>query len=78
MAVIYKLSGISLEYDAIFDKNYSIAIGELYTGTILIPYIKVTSIHDQKPSNKTLLGRLTLAICLFVHSKAYCYYFLIN
>ena len=47
-----KLSGISLEYDAISDEPYATAIGEMYTGTTLIPYAKVTSIHYQTLSKK--------------------------
>ena len=38
----YKLSDILLEYDAIFDEPYATSIGEMYTGTTLIPYTKVT------------------------------------
>ena len=30
----YKLSNISLEYDAIFDEPYATAIGKMYNGTI--------------------------------------------
>ena len=48
----YKLSDISLEYDAIFDEPYATIIGEMYTGTTSIPYTKVTSIHYQKLSKK--------------------------
>ena len=48
----YKLSDISLEYDAIFDEPYATTIGEMYAGTTLIPYIKVTSIHYQTLSKK--------------------------
>ena len=48
----YKLSDISLEYDAIFDEPYATAIGEMYTGTTSIPYTKVTSIHYQTLSKK--------------------------
>ena len=55
----YKLSDISLEYDAIFDDPYASSIGEMYTGTTSIPYTKVTSIHYQTLSKKTLPGRLT-------------------
>ena len=40
-----KLSDISLEYDAIFDKPYGTTIGEMFTGTTSIPYTKVTSIY---------------------------------
>ena len=48
----YNLSDISLEYDAIFDKPYATSTGEMYTGTMLIPYTKVTSIHYQTLSKK--------------------------
>ena len=48
----YKLSDISLEYDAIFDESYVTSIGEMYTGTTSIPYNKVTSIHYQTLSKK--------------------------
>ena len=48
----YKLSDISLEYDAIFDKPCDTSIGEMYTGTTSIPYTKVTSIHYQTLSKK--------------------------
>ena len=41
----YKLLDILLEYDAIFDELYVSSIDEMYTGTTLIPYTKVTSIH---------------------------------
>ena len=50
--ITYKLSDISLEYDAIFDEPYATIIGEMYTGTTSIPYTKVTSIHYQKLSKK--------------------------
>ena len=36
-ATAYKLSEISLEYDAIFNARYATAIGELYAGTKSIP-----------------------------------------
>ena len=48
---IYKISDISLEYDAIFDEPYAITIGEMYTGTS-ISYTKVTLIHYQTLSKK--------------------------
>ena len=48
----YKLSDVSLEYDAIFDEPYAASIGKIYTGTTLIPYTKVTSIHYQTLSKK--------------------------
>ena len=40
----YKLSDISLEYDAISDEPYAMAIGDMYTETSIL-YTKVTSIH---------------------------------
>ena len=46
LCTTYKLSDISLEYDAIFDEAYATTIGEMYTGTTLIPYTKVTSQKD--------------------------------
>ena len=48
----YKLSDISLEYDAIFDEPYATTIGEMYAGTTSIPYTKVTSIYYQALSKK--------------------------
>ena len=51
-AATYKLSEISLEYDAIFDELYATTIGELYAETMSIPYTKVTSIHYQTLSKK--------------------------
>ena len=48
----YELSEISPEYDAIFDKPYTTTTGELYAGTISIPYTKETLIHYQKLSKK--------------------------
>ena len=48
----YKVSDISLEYDAIFDEPYATSIGEMYNGTTSIPYTKVTSIHYQTLSKK--------------------------
>ena len=46
--VTYKLSDISLDYEAIFDKRYAKKmIGELYAGAASIPYNKATSIHYQ-------------------------------
>ena len=50
----YKLSDISLEYDAIFNKKYSPAIGQMYTN-MSIPYTNITSRHYLK---KSLFERL--------------------
>ena len=55
----FKLSDISLEYDAISDEPYATSISEMYTGTISMTYTKVTSIHYQTLSKKTRSGRLT-------------------
>ena len=51
-ATYYKLLDTLLEYGAIFDKPYATTIGEMYTGTTLIPYTKVTSIYYQTLSEK--------------------------
>ena len=51
-SVTYKFSGIVLEYDAIFDEPYATSIGEMYTGTTLIPYTNITLIHYQILSKK--------------------------
>ena len=77
-AATYKLSDTSLEYDAMFDEPYATTIGELYAGTKSTPYPKVTSIHYQALSKKTILGKLMLTTCLLFHYKACCYHFLIN
>ena len=53
-AATYKLSDVSLEYDAIFDEPYATARGELYAGTKSIPYTKVTSMHYWKLSKKDI------------------------
>ena len=55
----YKLSNVSLEYDAIFGEPYATSIGQMYIGTTSIPYTKVTSIYYQTLSKKTPPGRLT-------------------
>ena len=62
----YKLSDISLEYDAIFDKPCDTSIGEMYTGTTSIPYTKVTSIHYQTLSKKDTTWKVdmnNLSVC---------------
>ena len=48
----YKLSDISLEYDAIFAEPYATIICEMRAGTTSIPYTNVTSIHHQTLSKK--------------------------
>ena len=40
----YKLSDISLEYDAIFDEPHATTLGEMYTN-MSIPYTKLELIH---------------------------------
>ena len=72
-----KLSDISLEYETVFDESYAVTIGELYTRTKSIPDTRI-EIHYQTLSKKTMLGRLTLTTCLFVHFKVYCSHSLIN
>ena len=65
-AATYKLSNISLEYDAVFDIIYATTIGELYAGTALTPYTKVTSIHYQTLFKKDTTWRIdvnNLRIC---------------
>ena len=56
----YKLSDISLEYDAIFDEPYATSIGEMYTGTMSIPYTKVTPIHYQTLSKKDTTWKIDI------------------
>ena len=51
-AATYKLSDISLEYDAIFDEPYATTIFEMYNGTTSIPYTKITSIHYETLNKK--------------------------
>ena len=65
----YELSEISLEYDAIFDKPYAKAIGEMYGGTngTWIPYIKITSIYYQTLSKKDTAWKIDVNN-LFVRS----------
>ena len=58
-AATYKLSDISLEYDAIFDEPYATSIGEMYTGTS-IPYTKITSIHYEALSKKDTTWKIDM------------------
>ena len=48
----YKISDIFVEYDAIFDDPYVTSIGEMYIGTMSIPYMKVTSIYYESLKKK--------------------------
>ena len=66
-AATYKLSDISLEYDAIFDEAYATTIGELYAATMSIPYTKVTPIRYQTPSKKGTTWKIDVSN-LSVHS----------
>ena len=62
----YKLSDISLEYDAIFDEPYATTIGEMYTGTALIPYTKLELIHYHTLSKKDTIWKIdvnNLSVC---------------
>ena len=62
----YKLSDISLEYDAIFDEPYATAIDKMYNGTTSIPYTKVTSIYCQALSKKDTTWKIdinNLSVC---------------
>ena len=53
----YKLSDISLEYDAIFDEPYATTIGEMYTN-MSIPYTKVELIHYHILSKKYTIWKI--------------------
>ena len=53
----YKLSNISLEYDAIFDEPYATTIGEMYTN-MSIPYTKVELIHYHILSKKDTIWKI--------------------
>ena len=72
----YKLSDISLEFDATFDKQYARAIGEMYAGTE-IPYTMVASTHYQTLCKKDTTWKINVNN-FFVHYRVYCYYSLIN
>ena len=54
----YKLSDISLEYDAIFDEPYATTIGSMYSGTTSIPYTKVELIHYHTLSKKDTIWKI--------------------
>ena len=64
----YRLSDISLEYDAIFDEPCATTMGEMYTGTTSIPYTKVELIHYQALSKKDTIWKTdvnNLSVCSF-------------
>ena len=52
------LSDIFLEHDTIFDNSYALGIGEMYNGTMSIPYTKVTSIHYESLSKKDTVWKI--------------------
>ena len=52
ISAAYKLSDISLEYDAIFGEPYATTIGEMYNGRMPIPYTKAELIHYHTLSKK--------------------------
>ena len=54
----YKLSDISLEYDAIFDEPYATTIGEMYNSGMSIPYTKVELIHYHTLSKKHTIWKI--------------------
>ena len=56
----YKLSDISLEYNAIFDEPYATTITQMYTGTTSIPYTKVELIHYQTLSKKDTIWKINV------------------
>ena len=56
--VIYQISDIFFEYDAIFDDPYATSISEMYIGTMSIPYTKVTSIHYESLKNKGTVWKI--------------------
>ena len=53
----YKLSDISLEYDAIFDEQYAMIIGGMYTN-MSIPNTKITLKHYQTLSKKDTIWKI--------------------
>ena len=61
-AATYRLSDISLEYDAIFDEPYTTTTDELYAGTMVIPYSKLTLINYQKVSKKDTIWENNLSV----------------
>ena len=62
----YKLSGISSGYDVIFDERCGATICELYSETMLIPYMKITFMHYQTLSKKDTTWKIdinNLSVC---------------
>ena len=61
----YKLSDISIEYDAIFDESYATIMGQMYIETS-IPYTKVELIHYHTLSKKDTIWKIdmnNLSVC---------------
>ena len=61
----YKLSDISLEYDAVSNKQYATTRGGMYTN-MSIPYTKITSKHYQTLSKKDTIWKIdvnSLDVC---------------
>ena len=56
----YKLSEISLEYNTTLIRRYVTTIRELYAGTKVILYTKVTSIYYQILSKKDTVWKIDL------------------
>ena len=54
----YKLSDIFLECDAISDNSCALGVGEMYIGTMSIPYTKVKSIHYESLSKKDTVWKI--------------------
>ena len=54
----YKLSDISLEYDAIFGEPYATTIGQMYAGTASILYTKVELVHYHTLSKKDTIWKI--------------------
>ena len=56
----YKLSDISLKYDAIFDESYATAIGEMYNGTNSVLYSKVELIYSHTVSKNDTIWKIDM------------------
>ena len=57
-SAIYKLSDISLEYDAIFDEPCATTISQMYGGATLIPHTKAELIHYHTLSEKDTIWKI--------------------
>ena len=54
----YKLSDISLEYDAIFDEQHATTISEMYNGGTSVPYIRLELIYYHTLSKKDTIWKI--------------------